>query len=207
MKAPASPATAIGQATTLDPLREAFLRRSLDTVSRIAAQADLKTLADALAASTGVGALALVLANAAAIGASVVDLDPLAPLTARNAEHRLETLAVAGGTLSSTEIAPQLGITRQAVEKRRRANALLAVRVGGDWRYPRCQFDEATGEVVAGLPKVLAALPKTNPWVVLDFLLTPDETLGGPPLQALRHEGMTPALERLARIERGDGFA
>jgi hypothetical protein len=189
-------------------VREAFLKRALDVVARIAAQADLKLLADALAASTGVGALARVLGETDAIGTSVVDLDPLAPLAARNAEHRIETLAAAGGALSSTEVARQLGISRQAVEKRRRAQALLAVRRGGDWRYPRCQFDEATGEVVAYLPKLLAAFGKTSPWVVLDFLLSPDEALGEvTPLQALRSGGMTPALERLARIEQGDGFA
>jgi Protein of unknown function (DUF2384) len=207
MRASATADAAIGDAAP-EPLREAFLRRSFDAVSRIAAQADLKTLADALAAPTGVGALAHVLANSAAIGTSVVDLDPLAPLVARNAEHRQETLTAAGGALSSTDIARQLGITRQAVEKRRRANTLLAVRLGGDWRYPRCQFDNATGEVIAGLPKLLAAFPKSNSWVVLDFLLAPDNTLGGEtPLQLLRREGLTPVLERLARIEQGDGFA
>jgi hypothetical protein len=207
MKANATPSASRGR-TSLDPLREAFLRRSVETLSRIAAQADVKILADALAASTGVGGLARVLANSSAIGDSVVDLDPLAPLAARNAEHRLEALAAAGGALSSTEVAKQLGITRQAVEKRRRANALLAVSAGGNWRYPRAQFDETTGEAVAGLPKLLAALPESNPWAVLDLLLTPDDALSGEtPLLALRREGFTPALRRLARIERGDGFA
>jgi len=120
----------------------------------------------------------------------------------------VEALAAAGGALSSTEAARQLGISRQAVEKRRRANALLAVRLGGDWRYPRCQFDEARGEVVAGLPKLLGAYARAGPWVALDFLLASDEALGGEtPLQVLRREGLTRALERLARIEQGDGFA
>lgn len=146
------------------------------------------------------------LADTAAVGASVVDLDPLAPLAARNAEHRIEILAAAGGARSSTEVARQLGISRQAVEKRRRANSLLAVGVGSDWLYPRCQF-EANGEVVKGLPKLLAACVKSGPWVVLDFLLASDETLGDETLAVLRREGITPTLERLLRIEIGDGFA
>ncbi|HXT06463.1 MAG TPA: helix-turn-helix domain-containing protein [Roseiarcus sp.] len=195
-------------AVSPDPVREAFLKRAIEAISRVAAQADTKLLAEALAASTGVGAVARVLAEAAAVGASVVDLDPLAPLVARSAEHRLETLAAAGGAMSSGDVARQLGVSRQAVEKRRRAHALVAIRIGGDWRYPRRQFDEATGEAVAGLPKLIAAFGEASPWVVLDFLLAPDETLGGEtPLQALRSGGMTPALERLARIEQGDGFA
>ena len=207
MKSPSS-RDAFRYATNSEPLREAFLRRSLQAITRIAAQADPQILAAALAASTDVGTLARVLGDPAAVGASVVDLDPLAPLTARNAEHRSETLAAAGGALSSTEAAQQLGISRQAVEKRRRANALLAVRLGGDWRYPRCQFDEAGGEVVAGLPKLLGAFAEAGPWVALDFLLAPDDALGGEtPLQVLRREGLTPTLQRLARIEQGDGFA
>ena len=207
MKSPSS-REAFHNATTSEPLREAFLRRSLQAITRIAAQADPQILAAALAASTDVGTLARVLGDPAAVGASVLDLDPLAPLTARNAEHRSETLAAAGGALSSTEAARQLGISRQAVEKRRRAYALLAVRLGGDWRYPCCQFDEARGEVVAGLPKLLGAFAQAGPWVALDFLLAPDEALDGEtPLQVLRREGPTPRLERLARIEQGDGFA
>ena len=157
MKSPRSRGAAFRYAAAEDPLRQAFLRRSLEAITRIAAHADPQILAEALAAPTDVGALARVLGDPAAIGASVVDIDPLAPLAARNAEHRSEALAAAGGALSSTEAARQLRISRQAVEKRRRANTLLAVRLGGDWRYPRCQFDEAGGEVVAGLPKLLGA--------------------------------------------------
>ncbi len=208
MRAPRSRESVFRYATSADPLREAFLRRSMDTITRIAAHADLEILAEALAASTGFGTLARVLADSATIEASVVDIDPLAPLVARNAEHRIEILAAAGGALSSTEVARQLGVSRQAIEKRRRANALLAVRMGGDWRYPRCQFDETKGEVVSGLPKLLGAFAKASPWVVLDFLLAPDEALGNEtPMQTLQREGLTPRLERLARIEQGDGFA
>ena len=208
MKSPHSRGAAFRYPAASEPLREAFLRRSWEAIARIAAHADPQILAEALAAPTDVGALARALGDPAAIGASVVDLDPLAPLAARNAEHRSKALAAAGGALSSTEAAQQLGISRQAVEKRRRANALLAVRLGGDWRYPRCQFDEAGGEVVAGLPKLLGAFARAGPWVALDFLLASDEALGGEtPLQVLRREGLTRPLERLARIEQGDGFA
>ncbi|WP_348625560.1 helix-turn-helix domain-containing protein, partial [Methylosinus sp. 3S-1] len=208
MKAPASHETAFRDATSADPLREAFLRRSIDTITRIAAHADPKILSDALAASTGFGALARVLADTATTEASLVDLDPIAPLVARNAGHRVQILDAAGGTLSSNEVAQLLGVSRQAIEKRRRANALLAVRMGRDWRYPRCQFDEAEGTVVAGLPKLLDVFARSGPWVAMDFLLTADEVLGNEtPMQRLRREGLTPELERLARVEQGDGFA
>ena len=62
-------------------------------------------------------------------------------------------------------------------------------------------------EVVAGLPKLLDAFAEAGPWVTLDFLLAADDTLDGKtPLEALKTEGWTGALDRLARMERGDGF-
>jgi hypothetical protein len=190
-----------------DPVRAAFQRRSLDAVNRIASLASTESLADALSAATDVGTLARVLGDGTVIGLAITELEPLAPLIARNAEHRLELLEASGGVLSAGEVGELLGISRQAVDKRRRAGGLLALRQGGDWRYPRCQFAEAEHEVIAGLPKVLDAFSKAGPWVTLDFLLAPDDTLGGKaPLEALREEGWSDAMDRLIRIERGDGF-
>ena len=143
-------------------------------------------------------------------GAPVADieLEPLAPLIARNAEHRRELLAAARGALTAQEVGRFLGISRQAVDKRRRSRGLLALRQGRDWRYPRCQFTELPREVVAGLPRLLDGFSEAGPWVILDFLLAPDDTLGGKsPLETMQAEGWTDSLERLTRIENGDGFA
>jgi hypothetical protein len=110
------------------------------------------------------------------------------PLIARNAEPRAELLEAGGGTLPANEVGAMLGISRQAVDKRRQAKGLLGLRQGGDWRYPRCQFDETLHEVVAGLPKLLKAFSHAGPWVILDFLLAPDETLrGNPPPRNFTH--------------------
>jgi hypothetical protein len=136
---------------------------------------------------------------------AVTDPDPLAPLLARNAEHREMLLRRAGGTLSAGEAASLLGITREAVDKRRRANTLLAVREGSDWRYPACQFQQS--DVVPGLPVIVRGFTDAGPWVTLDFLLAPDTVLRGrTPLQALRAENRGAAL-RLVRAEQGDGFS
>jgi hypothetical protein len=201
-------ATTLGFTLSEDPLRAAFQRRSFDALSRISSQASPESLAEALAATTDVGALARVLGDTGVIGSAVAELEPLAPLIARNAEHRVELLDSAGGALAAGEVGTLLNITRQAVDKRRRTDGLLGLRQGGDWRYPRCQFDEPGHEVIAGLPKLLRAFSHTGPWATLDFLLAPDETLGGrTPLESLRANGWNEALERLVRIERGDGFA
>jgi len=124
---PASPAT-LGFMLSADPIRAAFQRRSMDALSRISTQASTESLTEALAATTDVGTLARVLGDADVLGAAVAALEPLAPLIARNAEHRLELLGEAGGTLSAEEVGRLLGITRQGVDKRRRASGLPAWR-------------------------------------------------------------------------------
>ena len=207
-RTPRPSSTTVGFMISADPVRAAFQRRSLEALDRIASTATLENLAEALAAPTDVGTLARVLGDNDVVGTAVVSLEPLAPLIARNAEHRLELLEAAGGTLNASEVALLLNVSRQAVDKRRRANGLLALRQGGDWRYPRCQFDEARHDVVADLPHFLREAKIANPWVLLDLLLTPDDVLRGKtPLEILRIDGWTDALARLLRIEHGDGFA
>ncbi len=197
----------LGFMLSADPVRAAFQRRTLDAVNRIASQASTESLTTALAAATDVGALARVLGDSAGIGVAVSELEPLAPLIVRNAEHREELLEAAGGTFTSGDAGTLLGISRQAVDKRRRTHCLLALRQRGDWQYPRCQFAEPAHEVVAGLTKLLGALSEADPWAVLDFILAADTTLGGrSPLDELKADGWTDALDRLVRIERGDGF-
>jgi hypothetical protein len=188
-----------------DSVQAAFLRRALSALERIASSVPAKTLTDALAAPTDVGSLAQLLSRSEVVGTAVTDLDPLAPALARNVEHRQTLLTLAGGALSADEAGRILGITRQAVDKRRRTGALLAVREGSDWRYPACQF--ADGEVVAGIPDVVRGFGPASPWVALDFLLAPDTVLAGrTPLEALK-AGDRDEVLRLVREFQGDGFA
>jgi len=64
---------------------------------------------------------------------------------ARGAAIKQELLASGGGGLTSSQVSSVLGITRQAVDKRRIRHALLAVPNGsGEYVYPACQFS-ATG--------------------------------------------------------------
>jgi hypothetical protein len=135
---------------------------------------------------------------------AITDPDPLAPLLARNVEHRETLLCRAGGALPTEEAARLLGITRETVDERWRAGTLLAIQEGSDWCYPACQFEQ--GEVVPGLAEVVRGLASEGPWVTLDFLLTPDTALAGrSPLQALR-EGDRDVVLRLVRASQGDGL-
>jgi hypothetical protein len=108
--------------------------------------------------------------------------------------------------LSAEEAGRLLGISRQAVDKRRRGGALLAFLEESDWRYPACQFDET--EVVAGIANVIRAYASAGPWVALDFLLAPGSALRGrSALDALKKSGDRDAVLRLLRSEAQDGFA
>ncbi|MPR10303.1 helix-turn-helix domain-containing protein [Microvirga tunisiensis] len=188
-----------------DSVQAAFLRRALAALERIASSVPTKTLTEALAAPTDVGSLAQLLSRSEVVGSAITELDPLAPALARGVEHRQTLLKLAGGILSADEAGRILGITRQAVDKRRRAGALLAVREGSDWRYPVCQFED--GEVVAGIPEVVRGFSSSGPWVALDFLLAPDTVLAGrTPLEALK-AGDREEVLRLVRGFQGDGFA
>ncbi|MBY5326305.1 helix-turn-helix domain-containing protein [Rhizobium leguminosarum] len=186
-------------------IRTAFLRRATSALERISANVPAKDLADALSAPTDAGSLAQLLSRSDMVGAAINDLDPLVPALARNVEHRQNLVERAGGTMSAEDAGRILGISRQAVDKRRRAGTLLAVREGSDWRYPLCQLDQ--GEPIAGISDVVRGFAAAGPWIALDFLLASDTALGGrTALQALR-DGDREAVRRLIRIETSDGFA
>jgi hypothetical protein len=99
------------------------------------------------------------------------------------------------------------GISRQAVDKRRRAGQLLAVHVGADWRYPAAQADR-DGCVPDGLASVIQAMRDAGPWATLDFLLAPDSVLGGlTPLDALKHGGAAAAtVYRMVTAAQSDAY-
>lgn len=168
-----------------DLLRAAFHRRAVEAIDRLTEAASPEALADALSAPTGVGAVARLLADAAALGAAG-ELEPLAASIARGAEVRADLVRRSGGLLTAVQMGNVLGgISRQAVDKRRRTGQLLAVHVGADWRYPAAQADR-DGNVPDGLANVIQAMRDAGPWATLDFLLAPDSALGGvTPLKAL----------------------
>ena len=183
-------------------IRDAFVRRTVHAIERLAVQADEATLVEAMAAPTDFGTLARVLIDYGAIGSAVADIDPEAVDLAREIERRTDVVRQAGGTLSAEQVGKLLNITRQAVDKRRRNKTLLALRQGGDWLYPRAQFHEH--EAIPGLADVVRGLAESGPWVSLEFLITADDVLGGlSPRAALVKGGQL--RERVATLARGQG--
>lgn len=86
-----------------------------------------------------------------------------------------QLLADHGGTYSPSEVADLLGISRQAVNKRARANQLLAVQHGENMVYPVWQF-AGTG-LVPYFVDVLQALETTSQIAKIRFFLSPQELL------------------------------
>lgn len=173
-------------------LAEAVLGRTLPLLRRLVEVATASELKESLTAPTDVGTLSRLLADAA-VQAEVQALDPLAEAAARGARAKEELLERSGGAWNADEVAAHLHVTRQAVNKRRKAGTLLAVEAGVNFLYPRCQFTEAG--VLEHLPEVLRAMDTTSGWMKLELLFTytlrttperagkPRETI----LEAVRH--------------------
>jgi hypothetical protein len=189
-------------------IQDAFIRRTAHAIERLATQADEAILVEAMGAPTDFGTLARVLTDFGAIGRAVAEIDPDAVDLAREIEHREVVVRRAGGMLSAEDAGKLLRMSRQGVDKRRRSKALLAVRQGGDWLYPRAQFHEH--EAIPGLADVIRGFEASGPWVTLEFLVTEDDVLGGlTPREALLKGG-----ELRGRVttlvsgqESGEGFA
>jgi hypothetical protein len=112
--------------------------------------------------------------------------DPIAASKLRGFELRQEMLKKAEGVLSSGKVAELLRLSRQAVDKRRAANQLLALTQGRrGYSYPSFQFED--GKTLNGLEEVLRNLSALDPWMQLRFFTSPHERLGNKtPIDALR---------------------
>lgn len=187
----------------LSPSANAFLQRSMGAMLRIAAAEKEDRLTEAMAAPTDVGTIARALANSEVIGASVIELDPLASLIAKGVEDKQKLIQEAGGLLSVSEVAKVRGLTPQAIHKQRRTRKLLSVPFGGEEKFPAVQFTDE-GQPIPGLSTVLHALHLEGAWGKLDFLLSPDDELDGlSPIETLKRH--PEKLEEVVRIASTQG--
>lgn len=122
--------------------------------------------------------------------------DPLAKARLRGHVAMRELLSADGGALTASQMADLLGISRQAVDKRRKAGQLLAVELPKrGLLYPAWQLTEA-GAPLAGLVDVLAQLREHDPWAQARFFVTGSDRLDGQrPLDVLREGALEPVLE------------
>ena len=128
--------------------------------------------------------------------------DPYAPgakarALLRGIQIARQDLHESGGAFDLAQVTELLGISRQAVDKKVKDDALLAVPgPNGQRRYPVAQFTDEG--VVPGLKQALAALPSRNAWFRLNFLVNRDPQLGRSPLDLLK-AGRTAEVVEAAR--------
>ncbi len=92
----------------------------------------------------------------------------------------------AGEMLTSSAVAALLGQTRQSVHELQKNRRILGVRFGNRWRYPSVQFRRH--EILPGLPAVVRALDKLEPWKALEVLIAPQAPVHERPI-ILLHQG------------------
>jgi hypothetical protein len=117
----------------------------------------------------------------------------------RGIEIAEQDLKTAGGTFGLGDVMRLLRVSRQAIDKKVKADALLAVPgPGNERRYPACQF--RSDGVVPGLREVLQALPSRDPWFRLNFLVNPASRLSGArPYEMLQRGDHAAVVEAAAR--------
>lgn len=187
------------------PLRAAFLARGMNALARLADLLDERRLSDATGALSDFQVLLLALEDPGVLELLRRD-DPLAGARLRGLRAKTELIEAEGGALAVEQVAELLRISRQAVDKRRRAGKLLGVQAGRrGYAYPAWQF--ASAGVIEGLEGVLGELAEHDPWMTLAFFLTPNLRLDGRrPLDCLR-AGDAAAVRRAARAYGEQGAA
>lgn len=185
------------------PLYGVVLTRVLRELARSRETLGTDGLRDAAGAPSDFEALLRVLQGIAPPASAG---DPLIVARIRGAgmQHRL--LSEEGPPLAAQSVADLLGITRQAVNKRRKAGQLIGILAGRKrFLYPSWQFTEAS--VLAGLEDVLRQLKNSDPWAQARFFLSGNARLGGArPLDELR-KGKLEVVRRAAQAFGEQGAA
>jgi hypothetical protein len=166
------------------PIMQTLIMRAISAVLEFAALSEASAV-NASAAPTDLA----VLVRAISSGELLDDLkraEPLAPAFIRGIEARRHLIDEHGGALTAEQVAQNLGITRQAVEKRRRMGKLLAVTTGRHgYLYPIWQFTKSG--TLLGLEAVLGILAPHDEWMQTAFFVGQNPRLGDKtPLEMLQ---------------------
>jgi hypothetical protein len=163
----------------------AFYTRILRALKDLEADLTSASIEEATAAPTDNLVMLEALSSASWVS-QLTAQDPILASKLRGFELRQEMLKKAEGVLSSGKVAELLKLSRQAVDKRRAANQLLALTQGRrGYSYPSFQFEDGT--TLDGLEEVLRNLSALDPWMQLRFFTSSHERLGNKtPIEALR---------------------
>jgi hypothetical protein len=182
-----------------------FFSRAINALSSITNELSSQSVEELTASPTDFELLVNAL-SAAPIAAESSDGDPLMRAKLRGIEHRKRIIEKLGGTLSVEQVSKLIGISRQAVDKRRGQNQLIGLIQGKrGYAYPAFQFED--GKTLDGLKEVLDALSGHDPWMQSIFFCKGNHRLNHrTPLDALR-QGETEAVVRAAEAYGEQGAA
>jgi hypothetical protein len=157
------------------PLVRALLQRSIIAVLRFADLSE-SSIEKATTAPTDLAVLVRALSSGELLD-ELRAVEPLAPAFIRGIQAQRRLLDEHGGTLSAAQIGEILGITPQAVDKRRRSRTLLALNMGRHgYRYPVWQFTKSGA--LPGMKDVLQALQPHDEWMQIAFFVSKNPRLG-----------------------------
>jgi biotin operon repressor len=182
-----------------------FFSRAFNALSSITNELSSQSVEELTASPTDFELLVNAI-SATSTAAASTDGDPLIRAKLRGIEHRKRILEKLGGTLSAEQVSELIGISRQAVDRRRSQNQLIGLTQGKrGYAYPAFQFEN--GKTLDGLKEVLDALSGHDPWMQSIFFANGNDRLNGRiPLDALR-QGKTEAVVRAAEAYGEQGAA
>jgi biotin operon repressor len=165
-----------------------FFSRGINALAELEQELPKQRIDEASAASTDYMVLLKALTEPS-VATQLASKDPLAAARLRGVERQQGILKESGGVLSGAQVAKILGISRQAVDKRRKQGQLIGLTQGKrGYAYPAWQFEG--GRTRAHLEKVLEALRSHDPWMQLAFFVNGNDRLNGKsPLELLRITG------------------
>ena len=133
------------------------------------------------------------------INRKVRDAAPLFAALGDSTRLRIVGRLAGGAVLSIAALTAGTGVTRQAIDNRRKRGNLLAVQLGRrGYRYPAWQF--TPDGVLPGLSQTLRALGDQSAWIQLSFLLNENAWLNGRrPLDLLRQGEIAPVIDAAAQ--------
>jgi hypothetical protein len=160
------------------------LARSDRALAEIVSLLDTKRLAQLAQLPSDVDLLFALLQTPEAV-ACFAERNPVAAAILRGNARKRELLSAEGGAISAVELSTLLGITPQAIGKRRDRDQIFWLPAGEGYVYPLFQLQDDV--LLAGVPAVLKAFRDDNPWFRVSFMLSGDRRLGGErPIDVLR---------------------
>jgi hypothetical protein len=182
-------------------VRNTLKRRLQSAVDALIEQTPAQNALKLLSSPTDVDALIAFVNQPDTIAALDPGVDPLRAAKSRAATKMASLLAARGGPWGVEQVAQHLGISRAAVDKRRKNGALIGIVDGARAaKYPSWQFT-ATG-TIPGLVEVLRSMAVTDPWMQIQFFMAEDPDLKTNPLDALTEGRQAEVIATAARYGR-----